>query len=226
MNLKNKLLIIFILFIIILSFFTCNVFASTSTFSFYHYYTGQTIEFTLNDTLSSQPYYILFLNTDEDSKISQVSYYCSTEEMVIDDESSRIYLKNHVSDYNFIDPVDYNFGLLYYHIYAPASVENFITGFDNATLADLYFTSSAMYSGGMISSDNILFSNYDVYDINDELVFQAPQVDRVVLPGITQVEEIPQVMGQVMRILIPIGLIVFSIGLVIYLMRLVISRVQ
>ena len=75
-----------------------------------------------------------------------------------------------------------------------------------------------------ISTYNTISSDYP----ESEVVFQgAPvTVEQVTIPKIQQVEEIPQMMGQVMKILIPIGLIVFSIGLVIYLTRLVISRVQ
>lgn len=80
-------------------------------------------------------------------------------------------------------------------------------------------------------SANLSISNTNVYDNNNELVFQAPpqvveEGIQVTIPAIQQVEEIPQGMTQVLQVIIPIGLIVLSIGLVIYLMRLVIYRMQ
>lgn len=113
------------------------------------------------------------------------------------------------------------------------------TGFDYIiNLSDL---GNNIYSYSNVSSvHNYTSSDFEIvpYDVSvvstydlkygDEVVFQgAPQlVGQVEIPAIQQVEEIPQVMEQVLKILIPIGLIVFSIGLVIYLTRLVISRVQ
>lgn len=74
-------------------------------------------------------------------------------------------------------------------------------------------------------SNVVVYSNFDIY-CDDKLVFQgAPlPVEQVIIPEITQVAEIPQVMTQIMKILIPIGLIIFGIGLLIYLVRLVTSR--
>ena len=73
---------------------------------------------------------------------------------------------------------------------------------------------------------DLYYSSCDVYDSqnHDVLVFPLAPSQGVTISAIQQVEEIPQVMEQVMKILIPVGLIVFSIGLVIYLTRLVISR--
>lgn len=73
-----------------------------------------------------------------------------------------------------------------------------------------------------------LISNRSVYSYDGSTVFfqgAPPKVEQVTIPAITQVEEIPQAMEEVLKILIPVGLIVFGIGLVIFLMRLVISRV-
>ncbi len=73
----------------------------------------------------------------------------------------------------------------------------------------------------------IIYSTSNVLDLdNGEVVFPlAPlPVEQVTIPEITQVKEIPQMMGKVLEMIIPIGLVILSIGLVIFLMRLVISR--
>lgn len=65
------------------------------------------------------------------------------------------------------------------------------------------------------------YSNFDVKNIDGNVVFQrAPQaVEQVKIPAIQQAKEIPQAMTEVLKILIPIGLVIFGIGLVIFLIR-------
>ena len=92
--------------------------------------------------------------------------------------------------------------------------------------------SSNSYSSGQtcissnldLSRNTIVQSNFNIYDVDGELVFQPPLTKVAILPEIAQVKEIPKVMGEILTMIIPIGLILFSIGLVIFLMRLVISR--
>ena len=100
-----------------------------------------------------------------------------------------------------VDTVSYSFGPVTSSNYAPGSIK---------TVED--FVSSFVYSP------------CGVYDVDGNLLFQHPPA-LVIIPEITQAEEIPQMMGEVMKILIPVGLIIFGIGLVILLIRLVISRV-
>lgn len=73
-----------------------------------------------------------------------------------------------------------------------------------------------------------LYSTKNIYNLEGNLVFQkAPQkVEQMTIQEITRVEEIPQVMSQVAKMIIPIGLAILLIGLVIFLMRLVISQVK
>lgn len=83
------------------------------------------------------------------------------------------------------------------------------------------------YRTGMpVTLNNYYISTQDIYDKNNNLVFQvAPRrVEQVTIPTITQVQEIPQTMNKVLEMIIPIGLIIFGIGLIIYLVQLVISR--
>lgn len=116
----------------------------------------------------------------------------------------------------------------YYYPQLNSSVGTVYMGITYVTNSkSVFFESLSPHSGGYeYVTFNIMASNYDIYTVDGDLVFQEAPSQEVTIPAIQQVEEIPQVMGQVMKILIPIGLIVFSIGLVIYLTRLVISRVQ
>lgn len=96
------------------------------------------------------------------------------------------------------------------------------------TIDNYNFTSFDIPTDFFDSLDTyVCVTNSVVYDENDNPLFQgAPRpVEQVTIPEITQVAEIPQVITQVMKIMIPIGLIIFGIGLVIYLVRLVTSRV-
>ena len=72
-----------------------------------------------------------------------------------------------------------------------------------------------------------IYTTIPIYsDINKTEVFFFNQFPlKYQIPTIAEVEEIPQVMTGVLKILIPVGLVLLSIFLVIYLVRLVISRV-
>ena len=104
--------------------------------------------------------------------------------------------------------------------------------FSSYTVNTLSYLSHFSYSTGStymgssadLNSNTIVQSNFNIYDVDGELVFQPPLTKVAILPEIAQVKEIPKVMGEILTMIIPIGLIVFSIGLVIFLMRLVISR--
>ena len=86
--------------------------------------------------------------------------------------------------------------------------------------------SSSDYADSSFNLSMVRYSNLPIYNEQQEVVFpQAPQtVGQVTIPAIQQVEEIPQVMTEVMKMILPIGLISFGIFLLILLIRLVISR--
>ena len=76
------------------------------------------------------------------------------------------------------------------------------------------------------NSTLVCATNSVIYDENDEILFGiAPAVEQITIPEIQSVEEIPQAMVEVLKILIPIGLIIFGIGLLIYLVQSLTSRV-
>lgn len=87
--------------------------------------------------------------------------------------------------------------------------------------------STGLTTGIFVNNYEVCYANYDVHDIyTGNLLFQgAPAVEQVIIPEIQSVEEIPQAMGEVLKILIPIGLIIFGIGLLIYLVQSLTSRV-
>lgn len=79
-----------------------------------------------------------------------------------------------------------------------------------------------------LPDSNYVFTitNHNIMDYNNssETFFQKPPLV-VQLMEITQVEEIPKVIAEVLKLIIPIGLVVLSVVLIIYLVRLVILRV-
>lgn len=215
---KNKLLISFILFVVILSFFTCS-FASVS----------DTFEFTYNENN-------YFISIPSDINCSEVNYYFCIK------YGPYFYVYCVTNDnFNVIKVGDKENGSkLYPYIIICDDIGNVASPSDNLGYFFLYNPNTGSYTNTSImtgsancinsfldrDSFSFLYSSIDVYDYGGNLVFQGAPHQGVVIQGIQQVEEIPQMMGQVMKILIPIGLIVFSIGFVIYLTRLVISRVQ
>lgn len=109
-------------------------------------------------------------------------------------------------------------------------IQSKVNDFFNSFTEDDLLNSSSNFSTigkNFINTSVANITNTTIKDEDGNLVFQgAPRpVEQVTIPEITQVAEIPQVITQVMKIMIPIGLIIFGIGLVIYLIRLVTSRV-
>lgn len=226
---KNKLLISFILFAILLSFFTCSFANSDNDIEFTSVWNKE-YAFNLSDELLSLPYVIFTVRDLSEAfgyPCQQLVYYgCEYEPTYYyGDEDKNIpagfYFYNpYVEDSNKVD--------YYYKSYAANSssvLDQGVSLFNTAKLSNLSYYNGGAFNDSNCRPDYVFYSSFDIKDENGHVVFQkAPS--QVTIPAIQQVEEIPQVMGQVMKILIPIGLIVFSIGLVIYLTRLVISRVQ
>ena len=213
MNLKNKLLISFILFIIFI--YCLTGFSSASSYT--TIVTNGVREddtWTINIPLADYncSYYVIFDNlmTNDNDR----AFVCYISSLPLTWKSK------YVSKYDntIYNPVGYSSDdVVLYSSFVATDIEDYTAIFSGF--------SKPVY-GSEYQNYNIMASNYDIYTEEGDLVFQGALSQVVTIPGITQVEEIPQVMEQVMTILIPIGLIVFSIGLVIYLTRLVISRVQ
>lgn len=84
-----------------------------------------------------------------------------------------------------------------------------------------YSTYTGVSSAYKFGTEYTYFSNFDIKDENDEVVFQGASQALA-----KQLEVIPQVMVQVMKVLIPVGLVILGIGLVIYLITSVIFPMQ
>lgn len=223
---KNKLLISFILFIIILSFFTCSFASSVFPFEFYD---GQSYDIEIDTSIISRPYFILFAHNTGNS--TAVSFFvCDEELMFYQDTGSdfrSLFIKDRRDGYSSLNASDYNLKYFLLSSNKNYSISSLLSYISTKTFDNLNVPSTCGYLESMPLDENyIIYSNYDVYTSSGKLLFQGAPVNQVKIPAIQQVEEIPQVMEQVLQILIPIGLIVFSVGLVIYLTRLVISRVQ
>jgi len=215
---KNKLFIVLSLFIILITFISSSCFAS------YHSNVdnnsivvsdgnGYEHTITLSEEQMSYPYKALYLTYVPD-------VFCNVSLVL---SSSPFYFKNYKLQY-----YDEEVHTVYYYDFSGGSSERTFTDFSNIPISSFSSTSSDVSNSSWDYSHFSGYSTVDIYDTNDNLVFQAPphQVEAVTIPAIQQVEEIPQGMTQVLQVIIPIGLIVLSIGLVIYLMRLVIYRMK
>lgn len=156
-------------------------------------------EVTLSDEIKEYPYYVL-------QAISDTRYWLSLsyEPLIVESSTNRFLESDSFIDSGGGYPI----------------LSNFLNHLSTAT--------PIPWSAKNTPIVKILYSNYDIYDDNGNLVFhQAPvTVEQVTIPEITQAKEIPQAMTEVMKILLPVGLIIFGIGLLIYLMRLVIYRMK
>lgn len=216
---KNKLLISFILFILLIFSFInfSNATFDYTSFTYTNEVGNNQGEFTviLPQNASSYPY--IFIYNNERYHTFPRIFFSKTElvfDSVLNDKGNydiQVYSKDGSSFYHYTKNVFLD-GSKTWDL-SSYVVEDFTLSYGSLNHG----------TGGNIPY-SIFYSTFDVYNSDNTLVFQAAPTQVVTIPGITQVEEIPQVMERVMKILIPIGLIVFLVGLVIYLTRLVISR--
>lgn len=75
----------------------------------------------------------------------------------------------------------------------------------------------------IIYTNSIVYTSLEGYKNND-IFFRATPLQGVQVVEITQVEEIPKAITQILKTIIPIGLLILSIFLGIFLIRLVILR--
>ena len=98
-----------------------------------------------------------------------------------------------------------------------------------------YFRTDGGGTSLSISNGLLFYSNNSVYDTSGNVVFpQAPaqgeqqqgETQGIQTLTLEQAEQIPQAMTQTLRVVIPVGLVVFGIGLVIFLTRFLILRLM
>lgn len=107
-----------------------------------------------------------------------------------------------------------------------SSSENFTKRLNQWYITDDRGINSSSFNQNFFTAD--VFANQTIKNKSGDVVFMgAPQtVEQVKIPAIQQAEEIPQAMAEVLKILIPVGLVIFGIGLVIYLIRYCRSRLM
>lgn len=214
----GKFLPILIIFLLVLFNMCISSFAVTNEVKFTDCFKKERT-IILNKDLCNFKYYSLFVYTQKDVPYNLIAFVGSDYEMAFDVNKSDLY---------FIDGQSHD---IYYKISVPLSsptdIEDFIDKFNNYNVSNLTLVNKEKVGGTFLySGTQCVFASYDLKDSEGNLVFQAPVPAVVTIPGLETVEEVPQAMSQAMRVLVPIGLIIFGIGLVIYLIRLLIWRVQ
>lgn len=220
----KKLLYILIFFVCILAsyFLTNSVFAdNTNTFVFHNNIIDKDCTVVKPSSLPDDFIYSLVIvsfDTNSNKGDYNVNFFFSNTPLFIDTSSS-VRWGIEFSSGEGLGVYHCSLSSRYYSSYDLSDKFNYFSFH-----ASGFSSSSLLYTSSLPIS--ISYSNYNVYDCNNNLLFQvAPVVEQITIPEIQSVEEIPQAMGEVMKIMIPIGLIIFGIGLLIYLIRLVISQV-
>jgi len=222
---KNKILILFLLFVILTISISLNCFASYDLTV--QDRDNKTYTFSLSDELMTPKYfYVYYYKSTTSYRMDILGYVCSDYEFRVS-----YYNSNGSTHKKFVFIDGFYHDLKYYQTqgmsyHSPFEVE--IDKFNKLTLNDLKTDSLPSYSPTYFDIGSFIYSNTDIKDIDGNVFFQpTPQlVGEVTIPEITQVEEIPQVVSKVLEMIIPIGLTIFGIGLLILLMRLVILRVR
>lgn len=219
--LQNKLFIIIFLFVILVFSFFNSCFASYDLIVYDR--DDKAYTFTLNDELMTPKYfYVYYYKTTTSYCMDVLGYICSDYELRVSYFSS-----NGSTHKKFVFSDGMEHELRYYETkgmsyHSPFETE--INKFNKLTLNDLNISQTSFLTFTGFDLGAFIYSNTDIKDVDDNMVFQAPVPAMVTIPGLETVKEVPQAMSQVMRVLIPIGLIVFLSGLLIYLVRLVILR--
>lgn len=195
---NNKILIILLFFVILSCCITTSCFASDFEFSFTDN-EGNSYNFTCPVDFSSYQYFVLGKSTDG----QYVVYYSNSE------------LKFSASG----------------TVLVPSDGVYPVSGYYGTPAGSTYLNGSTSISEKTVNcflhNSGVLYSNYDVYDVSGNLVFQgAPQeeqeqeeVQTVELMKIQQVAELPQKMAEIVKIVLPVCLIVFGTLLVLYLIK-------
>lgn len=234
--LKNKLFIILSLFIILVSCIGTSSFANTEPvvthfddldmdFTF-HLPSGYGIDYN---------YYFILMFTEPTGWSSGHKYILRSN--LILSKSPICYSKDRISIYS--ESGFYKFDKVLAYTNSSSLHTQNIFDYSSFSIDDATFYPTCGTSTGFGSPDLIsitMNANHDIYDFKEiegtfvkgDLVFQgAPQtVEQVEIPKIQTAEQIPQVMTEVLGMMIPILLSLLGIGLIIYLTRLVILRMK
>lgn len=192
---KNKILIIFLLMITLISF-------GTISFCSYDFdYDEYTIK--LPDSFFDYEYWFVSFELNSDDSWHTISVFLS------DSPFSTFY--------DNCQRVSSSSG--YYYLGSSRS-ENNISGsivLDYSDIEPLYYPSSE--HSCMIQDGWIYFSSHDIKNEDGEVVFHLAPLDQVEPMTIQQVEEIPPMITKLVTIILPVILVIMGIFLVIYIIR-------
>jgi len=98
--------------------------------------------------------------------------------------------------------------------------------YDNS-ISNFVKHSSTSFNYSYLDGENNIITSYTnatIYTDNtfSDVFFQVP-VQEVVIPALETAQEVPMAMIQTLKILIPVGLVLFGIGLSVYLIRRILS---
>lgn len=131
--------------------------------------------------------------------------------------------------YVFINYPEYQNGNIVFDHVAFTRCGTFYRCLQNGDSFSFYDVSRSTVSPYLASIpiNDILVSTIDIINNYDgSVVFQPAPAPIYKVPAVTEVVELPEIIQGVLKMIIPIGLVIFGIGLVIYLIRLLIWRVQ
>ena len=205
---KNKIFITLLFFLILFILNNTNVFALTFTYDNNDYNIDLPEDFNLED----HPDFIIKKSV-KGTAIYQLAYPAS----------------------------DYDLPFLYYSSTNPKGVRYYITGTTTCgqwkyynyypdTGWDVLKTTSKYtitYISDGYEEGYCIFSTADIYDTNGELFFQKTPVTVIpetIIPALETAEQIPTAMVETLKMIIPVGLVIFGVLLLILLTKLAISR--
>ncbi|MCI8411863.1 MAG: hypothetical protein HFJ40_05485 [Clostridia bacterium] len=219
----HKFLPIISIFMLCLFLLCTSCFSNNeNTFVFHDDFLGCDINFKLPyDFGNEYKYYLLTCtNTTFDDGIKQTRYdiYYSKEPFVCTISSRTCYICPEGNTYcKSFDAINSN--------KLKTTLDFSSTSVSKNTLS----VSNGRYIATTNFPNGMCLSNCNIIDKDTgEVVFQvAPvTVEQVTIPAIQQVGEIPQAMKEILKILIPVGLVIFGTGLLSFLIRYLSSRLM
>jgi len=75
----------------------------------------------------------------------------------------------------------------------------------------------------LLTNGSLLYSTFDITLADGTTIFFPVPVTGVVIPALETAQEVPTAMVQTLKIIIPVGLVLFGIGLSVYLIRRILS---
>lgn len=88
---------------------------------------------------------------------------------------------------------------------------------------NFYDSGTNGFIGNSWSDPVVYYSKLDIYGLDGTIFFQKTPL-AYQIPAITEVNQVPEVIVGILKVIIPVGLIVLSVGFLIYLIKSVISR--